>query len=129
MSHSNTILITGGAGYIGSHVCKLLRNFGYNPVTYDNLSSGHRESVKWGDFEHGDIRDKERLSIICKKHNPIAVMHFASLSIVSDSTKYPDQYYDNNVLGTLSLLNAMREHQIRHIVSVSYTHLTLPTKA
>lgn len=110
------ILVTGGAGYIGSHTCKALAQAGYNPITFDNLSTGHKHAVKWGPLEIGDIRDSEKLSAAFKKHNPEAVIHFASKIVVSESVKEPDDYYDNNVNGTLSLLNVMRAHSVNAIV-------------
>lgn len=110
------ILVTGGAGYIGSHTCKALAQAGYNPITFDNLSTGHEHAVKWGPLETGDIRDNEELSAVFKKYNPEAIIHFASKIVVSESVKEPDDYYDNNVNGTLSLLNVMRAHSVNTIV-------------
>jgi UDP-arabinose 4-epimerase len=110
------ILVTGGAGYIGSHTCKALSNAGYKPITYDNLSTGHQHAVKWGPLEVGDIRDTEKLLAIFKQYKPEAVIHFASKIMVSESVKLPDIYYDNNVNGTLSLLNVMKSQAVNSIV-------------
>ncbi len=110
------ILVTGGAGYIGSHVCKKLAENGYLPVTFDNLCSGNIEAVQWGPFEHGDLSDRARLKDVIKRHAPQAVMHFAALIRVGDSCAAPDIYYENNVAGSLALLAETREAGIRHIV-------------
>ncbi|PCI57301.1 MAG: UDP-glucose 4-epimerase GalE [Alphaproteobacteria bacterium] len=114
--NKKVILVTGGAGYIGSHVCKALKNSGFIPLTYDNLSSGNIGAVQWGAFEQGDIRDQENLSAIINKYKPIAIMHFASLIQVGDSVVNPADYYSNNVLGSYNLLEAARENSIKHIV-------------
>ena len=110
------IIVTGGAGYIGSHTCKALSQTGHTPITYDNLSSGHEHAVKWGPLEIGDIRDEEKLSAIFEKYNPEAVIHFASKIVVSESVKEPESYYDNNVNGTASLLSVMQTHSVNKIV-------------
>lgn len=99
------ILVVGGAGYIGSHTCLLLAERGYEPVVYDNLSNGHEEFVRWGPFERGDIRDRARLDEVIAKHKPKAVMHFAALIEVGESVKEPVAFYDNNVIGALTLLS------------------------
>lgn len=118
-SEKNIILVTGGAGYIGSNVCKALSESGYTPVTYDNLCSGNKSAVNWGPFEQGDIRDRERLRAIIKKYKPEAVMHFAALIQVGQSVIDPAIYYHNNVYGSLCLLEEMREAGIKHIVCSS----------
>jgi UDP-glucose 4-epimerase len=110
------ILVTGGAGYIGSHTCLALADKGYVPVVYDNFSSGHREFVKWGPVEDGDIRDRARLREVLALHKPAAVLHFAGLIEVSQSFKEPEAFYDINVGGSLSLLQAMMEADIRAFV-------------
>ncbi len=110
------ILVTGGAGYIGSHACKALAAAGFTPVTYDNLVYGHDWAVKWGPLEIGDIRDEARLAEVLAKHRPMAVMHFAAFAYVGESVADPAQYYLNNVVGTLSLLEAMRAHAVDRIV-------------
>lgn len=102
------ILVTGGAGYIGSHACKALARAGHTPVVYDNLSRGHRELVKWGPLEIGDIRDSTRLCEVLDRYRPAGVIHFAALAYVGESVGDPSLYYSNNVVGSLSLLDAMR---------------------
>ena len=102
------ILVTGGAGYIGSHCCKLLAANGYRPVVYDNRSTGHRDFVKWGPLIEGDIRNREYLQKVVALERPAAVMHFAALALVGESVDAPDRYWDVNVGGTLALLEAMR---------------------
>jgi len=103
---SKTVLVVGGAGYIGAHTCMLLAERGYRPVAFDNLSNGHSEFVKWGPLETGDIRDRKRLDEVFARHNPDAVLHFAALIEVGESVKDPLAFYDNNVVGTLALLAA-----------------------
>ncbi len=110
------ILVTGGAGYIGSHTCLALAAKGYVPVVYDNFSSGHREFVKWGPAEEGDIRDRSRLREVLALHKPVAVLHFAGLIEVGQSFKEPEAFYDINVGGSLALLQAMMEADIRAFV-------------
>lgn len=101
-----SILVTGGAGYIGSHACKALAQAGYTPVTFDNLATGWREAVKFGPFEQGDLLDRARLDAVFAAHKPAAVMHFAALSQVGDSMKDPGAYWRNNVTGSLNLIEA-----------------------
>jgi UDP-glucose-4-epimerase GalE len=103
------ILVTGGAGYIGSHACKVLAEHGHEPITYDNLSRGHREAVKFGPLEIGDTGDKAHVLEVLKQHRPDAVMHFAAFAYVGESVVKPILYYDNNVLGSLRLLEAVIE--------------------
>ena len=105
------ILVTGGAGYIGSHVCKALARKGHVPVTYDNLSRGRTWAIKWGPFEKGDIADADRLRIVLGKYRPGALMHFAAYAYVGESVKRPLLYYDNNVAGSAVLLHALIEHE------------------
>ena len=100
------VLVTGGAGYIGSHACKALHAAGYIPVTFDNLVTGWRDAVKFGPFEQGDLQDRSRLDEVFAKHQPIAVMHFAALSQVGESMSEPGLYWRNNVGGSLSLIEA-----------------------
>lgn len=104
MAKRKSILVTGGAGYIGSHACKALSKAGYLPVAYDNLSYGHEWAVKWGPLERGDISDAARLTAVMKKYRPIAVMHFAAFAYVGESISNPRNYYRNNVAGSLSLI-------------------------
>lgn len=110
------VLVTGGAGYVGSHVCKALHRSGITPITLDNLSTGHRGAVRWGPIEVGDIRNEDFVSEVMARHNTIAVLHFAALSLVGDSAGKPFEYYDNNVTGTLSLVSAMRRRGVSRIV-------------
>ena len=110
------ILVTGGAGYIGSHACKALAKAGYTPITYDNLVYGHRWAVKWGPLEEGDIADRDRLNKVIAKYQPAAVMHFAAYAYVGESVQDPGKYYRNNVAGTLTLLEAMRDYGIDKFV-------------
>jgi UDP-glucose-4-epimerase GalE len=105
---SQKILVTGGAGYIGSHACKELALAGYMPVAYDNLSIGNRWAVRWGPLEVGDILDPNRLHEVCRKHAPEAVLHFAAFALVGESVQEPALYYRNNVVGALNLLDAAR---------------------
>ena len=102
------VLVTGGAGYIGSHACKQLSQAGYLPVTFDNLHRGHRELVKWGPLEEGDLQDQGRISAVIDKYRPVAVMHFAALAYVGESVTDPARYYRNNVGGSANLLAAMQ---------------------
>jgi len=112
----NPVLVTGGAGYIGAHACKALARAGYTPITYDNLVYGHKSSVKWGPLEAGDISDRERLEAVMRKYQPVAVMHFAAYAYVGESVEDPAKYYRNNVAGTLSLLETMRDCGIDKII-------------
>ena len=116
MSKSPAILVTGGAGYIGSHCCKALSEAGFVPVCFDNLSTGHRGFVKWGPFVEGDVGDTPRLTEVIAAHQVVAVMHFAAFSQVGESVGDPQKYYLNNVGGTLSLLKAMREQGCHRLV-------------
>lgn len=110
------ILVTGGAGYIGSHTCKMLAQKGYIPVTFDNLVYGHAHAVKWGPLEKGDLTDEDHLKHVMHTYKPAAVVHFAAYSLVGESVTDPGKYYANNVGGSLSLLEAMRECEIDKIV-------------
>ena len=110
------VLVTGGAGYIGSHTCKALSLEGYLPVTYDNLVYGHDWAVRWGPFERGDILDRGRLSDVISHYKPAAVVHFAAFTYVGESVADPGKYYRNNVSGSLTLLEAARDHGIRRFV-------------
>jgi UDP-glucose-4-epimerase GalE len=113
---SQAILVTGGAGYIGSHACKAMARAGYRPVAYDNLSRGHRQAVRWGPLVEGDIADRVRLSAAITEHRVSAIMHFAALAYVGESVCNPALYYQNNLCGTLSMLETMRETGVRNIV-------------
>lgn len=111
-----SVLVTGGAGYIGSHTCKALSGAGFTPVTYDNLSRGNPEAVRWGPLEVGDLADAARLAETIARHRPAAVVHFAAFAYVGESNEIPATYYRNNVGGTAALLEAMRAGGVRHIV-------------
>ena len=113
---SQSILVTGGAGYVGSHACKALAGAGYRPVVYDNLSRGHREAVRWGPFVEGDLHDGARLAAALSTHQVAAVMHFAAFAYVGESVADPEIYYANNLGGTLALLDAMRKTNVETIV-------------
>lgn len=113
---NKVVLVTGGAGYIGSHVCKALAQAGFLPITYDNLCSGNEEAVKWGPFEQGDIRDRKRLAEVIRAYKPASIMHFAALIQVAESVVEPSVYYDNNVHGSQCLLEEARLHGIRNMV-------------
>ena len=110
------ILITGGAGYIGSHVCKALAQTGLRPVVYDDLSNGHRDSVRWGPLEIGDLADDLRLEECFEQHKPCAVIHLAGYIAAGESVVDPSKYYENNINGLLVLLKCMRRHQVESIV-------------
>lgn len=110
------ILVTGGAGYIGSHTCKALAHQGHTVVTYDNLSTGHRELARWGDFAYGDILDTQRLRASIRQHRIEGIIHFAASAYVGESVIDPGKYFRNNVCGTLSILDAMRDEGVPYIV-------------
>ncbi len=100
------VLVTGGAGYIGSHACKTLKQAGFTPVTFDNLCTGWEDAVKFGPFEKGDLLDRARLDEVFAQYEPVAVMHFAALSQVGESMAQPGKYWLNNVGGSLNLIEA-----------------------
>ena len=103
---SKTVLVTGGAGYIGSHACKALAAAGYVPVTLDNLSTGWRDAVKFGPFVQADLLDRTALDAAFAQHRPAAVLHFAALSQVGEAMAEPGKYWRNNVSGSLNLIEA-----------------------
>jgi UDP-glucose 4-epimerase/UDP-arabinose 4-epimerase len=111
-----TVLVTGGAGYIGAHTAKALHDGGWRPVVYDNLSSGYREAVLWGEFVHGDVRDARALREAMEHYGVEAVIHFASLIEVGRSCERPDLFYDTNVGGTAAILQAMQEAGVPRLV-------------
>jgi UDP-arabinose 4-epimerase len=112
----SNILVTGGAGYIGSHVCKALAMVGYTPVAYDNLVYGHEWAVKWGPLERGDVIERSRLNEVFRRYRPAAVMHFAAYTSVGESVEDPGKYYSNNLFGSLTLLDAMRDNGVNELV-------------
>ena len=116
MSDPRNVLVTGGAGYVGSHACKALAAAGYQPIVFDNLVYGHEQAVRWGPLEQGDISDRFRLDAVIERYRPEAVMHFAAYAYVGESVIDPGKYYRNNTAGTLTLLEAMRDHGIRRFV-------------
>ena len=111
-----TILVTGGAGFIGSHTCKALARAGYTPVTFDNLERGHRWAVKWGPLESGDLRNAQDLERVFEKWKPWAVVHFAAYAYVGKSVESPTKYYDTNIGGTAKLLQACIDFACRNFV-------------
>jgi UDP-arabinose 4-epimerase len=110
------VLVVGGAGYIGSHTCKELAANGHIPVTFDNLSAGHRDAVRWGPLKEGDILDRQRLVEIFAEYGFDGVVHFAARAYVEESMIDPQKYYRNNVAGTLMLLEVMLEFGLKEIV-------------
>ena len=112
------ILIVGGAGYIGSHVNKELHKRGYDTVVYDNLIYGHREAVKWGHFEYGDLRDTNRLEQVVGMYEIDAVFHFAEFAYVDESVEKPSKYYNNHVDATLNLLDVVVSSVLRIIETI-----------
>src|SRR5579885_213375 len=112
----NSVLVTGGAGYIGCHTCKALSRRGYLPVTYDNLSRGHKTAVKWGPLELGDVADRARLSEVLEKYKPIAVIHFAAFAYVGESVGEPLLYFENNVAQSIAMLDVLRRHGVNRFV-------------
>lgn len=110
------ILVTGGAGYIGSHACKALTQAGYSPVAYDNLSKGRQSAVQWGPLEEGDLNDRTRLDQVFDQYKPAAVMHFAAAIEVGESVTNPEKYWRNNFFGSLTLTEAMRDAGCDRIV-------------
>jgi len=110
------ILIVGGAGYIGSYMCKYLSKNGYNPIVLDNLIYGHKEAVKWGVFIEGSIADSTLLDQIFRKYQIIAVMHFAAFCYVGESVTEPLKYYQNNLSNTITLLNCMVKNNVLNLV-------------
>jgi len=110
------ILVCGGAGYIGSHMVKMLTGEGHDVTTFDNLSTGHREAVKWGRLVVGDLLDEAALRQLFAENSFDAVMHFSAKSLVGESVAQPAMYYKNNVIGTFNLLEAMRVADVKRFV-------------
>lgn len=113
---NDRVLITGGAGYIGSHVAKMVAHSGFTPVVFDNLSTGWREAVKFGPFFEGDLLNRKHLNYVFNEYKPIAVMHLAARSQVSESMKDPGLYWRNNFLGTLNLIETARDFKCKNFV-------------
>jgi len=111
-----TVLITGGAGYIGSHINKLLSAKGRRTVVYDNLVTGHAENARWGKFVQADVCDREKLIAVMREEKVTCVMHFAAFIEVGESMRDPDKYYRNNLTGILSVLSAMKETGVKNLV-------------
>ncbi len=110
------VLVTGGAGYIGSHTCKALARAAHDPVVYDSMESGICGFVKWGALEEGNVRDASRLADVLQKYKPDAVMHFAAYIDAGDSVANPRKYYENNVVGTRTLLQTIRNTNVAALV-------------
>jgi len=111
-----TVLVTGGAGYVGSHTCKVLAGAGWTPVTYDNLSRGHRDAVRWGPLVVGDLADRDKLRSAIDRYAPDAIVHFAAYTYVGESVGDPALYYRNNVTGSLALIESAVEAGVRNMV-------------
>jgi len=110
------VLVTGGAGYIGSHACKALSLAGHDPIVFDNLSRGNAWAVKWGQLCRGDLLSYSDIKRTLEMHRPDVVMHFAGMAYVGESHDHPDKYYSNNIIGTYNLLEAMRFSGITKMV-------------
>jgi UDP-glucose-4-epimerase GalE len=110
------VLVTGGAGYIGSHTAKALSKAGFEPVVLDNLSRGYRDAVRWGPFVRADVEDQAAVRRTLQEYSIDAVVHFAAFAYVGESMQDPGRYFRNNVAGTLNLLEAMREEGVTKIV-------------
>ena len=113
---ADKVLVTGGAGYIGSHACKALAAAGFVPVTYDNFCTGWRDAVKFGPCEEGDLLDRARLDAVFAAHKPVAVMHFAALSQVGEAMAQPGKYWRGNVCASLNLIEATLAAGVRDFV-------------
>lgn len=110
------ILVVGGAGYIGSHMVKMLARNNYHVVTFDNLSTGYRDAVLYGDFFYGDLENKDDIERVFKQYKFDVVMHFASFIQVGESVIHPDKYYENNFINTMNLLNGMVRNGVKYFV-------------
>jgi UDP-arabinose 4-epimerase len=117
------VLVTGGAGYIGTQTCKALKEAGFLPIVYDNLTLGHAVAVKWGILEIGDISDRKKLSETIDKYHPAAVIHIAGYKAVGESVKDPAKYYLNNVCGSTVLLDVMRQKGVDKLIFSSTASL------
>ena len=110
------ILVTGGAGYIGSHTAKQLATSGHEPIVFDDLSQGHEWAVKWGPLERGSLADRARLADVFSRYDIDGVVHFAASALVGESMTNPGRYFENNTVGTLNLLEAMRTAGVSRLV-------------
>lgn len=110
------VLVTGGAGYVGAHACKALARAGFTPVVFDNLSTGWAEAVKWGSLVRGDLMDRAAIDAALAEHRPVAVMHFAALSLVGESMRDPGRYWRVNIGGALNLLEGCAAAGVRNFV-------------
>lgn len=113
---AENVLITGGAGYVGSHTCQALAALGYLPISLDNLTRGHTWAVQWGPFIKGDITDSSVLDQIFSDYQPKAVIHFAANAYIEESVAHPAKYYQNNVAGSITLLESMRRYGCKNII-------------
>ena len=113
---NKNILVSGGAGFIGSHVCKLLNQKGYTPIVIDNLSTGYKEFVKWGPLIKADIQDKQAVKDLIQKYKPIAAMNFASYINVGESVQNPSKYYVNNVANSTIFFETLIENNVKNVV-------------
>jgi UDP-glucose-4-epimerase GalE len=113
---ARSILIVGGAGYIGSQTAKLVARSGDQPVVFDNLSTGHEWAVRWGPLERGDLADRDQVRAVIERHKVTAVIHFAAHAYVGESVAHPRKYFRNNVANTLNLLDAMLDAGVKQIV-------------
>lgn len=113
---TQNVLVTGGAGYIGSHACKALAAAGFQPICFDNLETGWREAVKFGPLEVGDLLDRDRVDQVFAAYRPVAVMHFAALSLVGEAMRDPGRYWRVNVMGALNLIEAAIAAECRNFV-------------
>lgn len=111
-----TILVTGGAGYIGSHVCYALKQQGYLPISFDNFSSGHRWAAKFGPVAEGDLLNYQDIDKAIEEYKPLAIVHLASFIQVGESVQNPSKYYENNIVGTVNLLKSVQKHKTPYFV-------------
>lgn len=111
-----SLLVCGGAGYIGSHMSRMIAESGHDVTVFDNLSTGHEEALKWGRFIKGDLKNPTDLERAFAEKHYDAVFHFSALIVVSESVIMPSEYYENNIVGTLNLLNAMHRHGVKKFV-------------
>ncbi len=116
LANNKNILVTGGAGYIGSHTCKYLSLSGFNPIVYDNFTTGHKKFIKWGDYIEANIGDKNSFSYALKKYNPIAIIHFAGISSVKESIEKPKKYHNENVKSFENMIDVIQEFGVKNFI-------------